>query len=179
MHEIEVKILDVDQGNIAKALESIGARKIQDTKLIVQWFRKEGVTEGQDLWFLRIRSNSEGKTEVTWKSRPEKVGIAKKVREINFTVADPKILADFFESIGLVEYAYQEKFRKSWSYKDWRFDLDQYPNMPAYLEIEGRDEKHIMEAIKLLNLEDYQTSAEGERVLIQKKYNLNWHDMRF
>ncbi|MCX6796882.1 MAG: CYTH domain-containing protein [Candidatus Doudnabacteria bacterium] len=179
MHEIEVKILNIDSDGIVKALESIGARKIQDTKLMVQWFRKDGFKEDQDPWFLRIRLNSEGKTEVTWKSRPEKVGIAKKVREINFAADDPGILANFFEAIGLVKYAYQEKFRKSWDYKDWRFDLDQYPNMPAYLEIEGRDEEHIKEAIGLLNLGNHQTSAEGERVLIQKEYNLNWHDMRF
>ncbi|MEK7062419.1 MAG: hypothetical protein AAB946_00120, partial [Patescibacteria group bacterium] len=57
---------------------------------------------------------------------------------------------DLFEKIGLEKYARQEKDRTSFVYKDWQFDIDQYPNMPAFLEIEGNSEEHVKEAIKLL-----------------------------
>ena len=62
---------------------------------------------------------------------------------------------------------------------DWQFDLDQYPNMPAYLEIEGKHEEHIQEILKKLGLEGHEYSLEGERILIEKKYGLNWNEMRF
>jgi len=63
--------------------------------------------------------------------------------------------------------------------ENWNFDLDQYPGMPAYLEIEGNSENHINEAIKLLELQDYEALSEGETKLIKEKYGLNWNDMRF
>ena len=44
--------------------------------------------------------------------------------------------------------------------------------MPAYLEIEGKSHEHVQEAIKLLNLENYKSIGEGERVLIKKEYRL-------
>ena len=81
--------------------------------------------------------------------------------------------------MGLERYAHQEKYRISWLYKRWRFDLDQYPGMPAYLEIEGYSGKHIRQALELLGLSGHKTSSEGERILIQKEYGLNWYDMRF
>jgi hypothetical protein len=62
---------------------------------------------------------------------------------------------------------------------DLQFDLDQYPDMPAYLEIEGNSEKDIDKAIDLLNLSKYQSSCEGERVLIKEKYKLDWFNMYF
>jgi len=51
--------------------------------------------------------------------------------------------------------------------------------MPAYLEIEGRSEEHVREALKLLDLETNPTWAKGERILIQETYNLDWYDMKF
>lgn len=84
-----------------------------------------------------------------------------------------------FEELDLEKYAFQEKDRISWNLQNWRFDLDQYPGMPAYLEIEGQSDQHIREALDLLGLEKKETSSEGERILIQKKYGLDWYSMHF
>ncbi len=179
MKEIETKILEVDKDRIAAKLDSLGAEKIQDTKLTVDWFRPKDIQGNDDPWYLRIRSTSDGKTEVTWKSKPNFVGISKQVKEINFPVKSAEQMADFFESIGLVRYAHQEKFRTSWKYQNYRFDLDQYPEMPAYLEIEGESEEQLHQAIALMGLEGHKAVSEGERTLIEREYKLNWHAMKF
>lgn len=179
MYEVETKVLDVDAAALAEQLQELGARQVQDTKLVVDWFRQPEWREGDDEWYLRIRSYSDGKAEVTWKGRSEKLGVSRKHKEINFLVPDPEIIADLFEAIGLERYAHQEKFRKSWMLEDWRFDLDQYPGMPAYLEIEGASEEHIQQALLMLDVIGHKTSSEGERVLIQTEYGLDWYNMRF
>ena len=84
-----------------------------------------------------------------------------------------------FEAIGLVCYAHQEKKRISWRLENVQFDLDTYPKMPAYLEIEASSEKEIAEMIKKLNLSDKFTWNEGEKTLIEGKYKIYWCDMRF
>ncbi len=57
--------------------------------------------------------------------------------------------------------------------------MDTYPGIPPYLEIEGKDEAHIQEAIALLGLEENEKYPGGERILISEKYHLNWYEMRF
>ncbi|MBX4205551.1 MAG: CYTH domain-containing protein [Candidatus Doudnabacteria bacterium] len=179
MNETETKILDVDTDSIRALMTKIGAFEIQDTKLIVDWFRLKGTKEGEDPWYLRIRSNRESASEVTWKGKSDILGASRTHKEINFSIQDGEKLSDLFGQIGLEKYAHQEKFRTSWTLRDWRFDLDQYPGMPAYLEIEGKSENHIQEAIKLLALEDHKHSSEGERLLIQTEYKLDWYNMKF
>src|SRR4051812_44860542 len=171
-HEIETKVLDIDPKEIKKKLISLDAKKIQETRLVVDWYRIKGVKEGEDPWFLRIRSNSEGKHEVTWKAKSDILGTARKHKEINFTITEPEKISDLFEELGLERYAHQEKDRVSFKYKGWQFDLDQYPGMPAYLEIEGNSEEHVKEAITLLGIGGNKTWAKGERILIQETYGL-------
>ncbi len=178
-NEIETKVLDIEAGDLINKLNSLGAKQIQKTRLIVDWYRIKGIKEGEDPWFLRIRSNSEGKHEVTWKDKSNILGITRKHKEINFQIAEPEKLADLFEELGLEKYAHQEKDRISFTFKDWQFDLDQYPKMPAYLEIEGMSEESVKEAVVLLGLENNKTWAKGERILIQDTYGLDWYNMKF
>ena len=177
--EIETKILDIDADEVKNNLILLGASKKQETRLFVDWYQKIGTEEGSEDWFLRIRSNSEGKHEVTWKAKSDIVGIARKHKEINFTIEESEKLVDLFLELGLEKYARQEKDRTTFLSKDWQFDIDQYPGMPAFLEIEGKSEEHLREAIILLALEGNKIWAKGERVLIQEVYQLNWHNMKF
>ena len=180
MREIETKILEVDKNEIRKNLNSLGAKEIQDTRLVVDWFGPKGLThKGDDPWYLRVRTKTDGVIEVSWKSLPKISGNTRHSDEVNLNVSNGELAYKLFESIGLENYAHQEKDRVSFDLKDWKFDLDQYPGMPAYLEIEGKSHEHVQEAIKLLGLEGHTSIGEGERVLIEKKYGLNWSDMRF
>ena len=86
-HEIETKVLDISADEAKEKLVVLGAQKLQDTRLTVDWFRLKGTKEGEDLWFLRIRSNSEGKHEVTWKAKSDIIGVVRKHKEINFLMS--------------------------------------------------------------------------------------------
>ena len=178
-HEVETKVLDIDEKTIKDKLVSFGAEKVGENRLVVDWYRTKGIKNGEDKWFLRIRSYSNKKHEVTWKPKSDILGTTRKHKEINFFIEEPEKLADLFEEIGFERYAHQEKDRISFSLKDWKFDIDQYPDMPAFLEIEGNSEEHIKEAMKLLSIENNHTWADGERTLIENIYKLDWYDMKF
>jgi len=178
--EIEAKVLDINKDDVISKLEEFGAKeKGLRTKLTVDWFRKVGITEGQDPWYLRIRSYNDDKHEVTWKAKSEIQGNVRKHKEINFMIEEPDKLADLFEEIELENYAHQEKYRTSFTLNDWQFDIDEYPGMPSFIEIEGQSEEHVNEAIKMLNLEKNRIWAEGERTLVQDAYSLDWYNMKF
>jgi adenylate cyclase class 2 len=177
--EIETKILDIEAGETERSLVKLGARLIKETTLRVDWYRPKGIGEGEDPWFLRIRSDDEGKCRVTWKAKSDILGVARKHKEIDFAIAEPEKMADLFKELGLEFYAHQDKKRKSFALNDWIFEIDQYPQMPPFLEVEGVSEGEVKKAIALLGLEHNRTWARGERILIQEIYGLDWYDMRF
>lgn len=179
MQEIETKILEIDIEEVKQKLKSLGAKEIQNTRLFVDWFRPKEHEQGEVPWFLRIRTDSEGNSEITWKGKREFLGASSTKKEINLKIQDPKAASDLFLEFGMSLYGHQEKDRISWLYQDWRFDLDQYPNMPAYLEIEGKSEESIQEAIKLLELVHKVATPKGERDVIENNYKLNWYKMYF
>lgn len=179
MHEIETKILEINIDIVIQKLVELGATKIKDTRLTVDWYCIPEALGGNHPWYLRIRSTSDGKNEITWKSLETFVGNTRQSKEINIDVSDFGKAKILLESIGLMHYAHQEKDRISFTYENWNFDLDQYPNMPAYLEIEGDNEEHVGQAIKLLGLEKHEALSQGETKLIRERYKLNWNDMRF
>ena len=179
MHEIETKILEIDPKIIADKLNITGAEKIQEVELVVDWFSMAGISKDNNPWFLRIRSYSTGKIEVTWKAKSEILGVARKHKEINIIVDSHEQMKNLFEEIGLISYAHQEKKRTSWKLGEIQFDLDTYPGMQSYLEIEAGSEEEIQEMIKKLDLSSHQTWNDGERTLIENKYKLNWSNMRF
>ena len=179
MYEVETKVLGVDPEIVKRKMETLGSKFVQQEDLFVDWFRFPGVLDGEDPWYLRVRSYGSGKVEVTWKGKSESLGISRRHKEINLIVSNHEDAKDLFESIGLVCYAHQEKKRISWEFEDWRFDLDTYPKMPPYLEIEGKDEGHIQEIIDKLDLKKFTNSSEGEKKIIEGVYKLNWNDMRF
>lgn len=178
-HELEVTVLDIDADAVIETLRTNGAKETQNVRLIVDWYRQAGVTEGSDPWYLRIRSYSNGRHEVTWKAKSDAAGIARRHKEINFEVSHPSAVGDLFVELGLERYAYQEKDRVSFALGSCAFDIDQYPGMAPYLEIEAPDERAIHEAIELLGVKANRTWNEGERKLIQNIYGLDWYDMRF
>lgn len=178
-NEIEVKILKVNPREIISKLEKLKAKQTFKGRLIVDWYRTAGTKEGDDQWYLRIRTYSNGVNEVTWKGLSQKSGTARKHKEINILIEDADKLGELFTLTGLEKYGHQEKDRVSFQFKNLKFDLDTYPKMPSYLEIESSSDKKIKAGIKLLDLEDKETSSEGERILIQDKYGLDWYDMRF
>lgn len=179
MHEIETKVLEVNTEEIKKKLKSLGANETQNIRLFVDWYCVKEALKGKHPWYLRVRKTSGGQSEISWKSLEKFVGNTRQSEEINIDVSDFEKAKSLLEAIGLVHYAHQEKDRISFAYKNWNFDLDQYPRMPAYLEIEGESEEHVGEAIKLLSLESHEALSQGETKLIREKYGLNWNDMRF
>ena len=179
MQEIETKVLEVDALEIIKKIESLGAEKTGDSLLKVDWFSLPGIDKDNQPWYLRIRSYNDEKVEITWKDEPKLINNLRKGNEINVLVDNHAKMKLFFESIGLVCYAHQEKKRQSFKLGAIQFDLDTYPGMPSFLEIEVQDEKDINTMIEKLNLETHETWNDGERKLIENKYNLNWSSMHF
>jgi|GEM_PF-485108 len=99
------------------------------------------------------------------------------VLEAEIDVASILEANEFLEQLGFAYRNYQEKRRITYFVNNIKVEIDFWPLIPPYMEIESTDNEKIKETIDLLNLRDYEiVSCNTEEVY--KKYNINIYDYR-
>ncbi len=154
MEEIEVKFLNIDKLSLEKKLLSLGAKKVGD------FFYKRYVFDYPDLrlnakgaW---IRLRDEG-TRITlgYKERLGRSshgGNDKGMKEMEIEVNDFEKTRTLLKSIGLIEKFYEENRRSRWVKDTITFDIDTWPALQPYLEIEAHSWPDVDQGIALLGL---------------------------
>lgn len=154
--EYEVKFLDIDVLEIEERLTKIGARKVGE------YFYRRIVFDYPDLslsakgaW-VRLRDEGDRVT-LTWKQRlgmKAHDGSASDdgMEEIEIVVSDFNQTADILRKIGLHDKFYQENRRKRYQKGTVEFDIDTWPLLDPYLEIEAHSWEAIDIAIRELGL---------------------------
>ena len=156
MEEIEVKFLNINPEEIQKKLEKIGAKKVGE------YFYRRRVFDYPDFrldkqgaW-IRVRDEGD-KITLNFKRR---LGVKthdgttsdEGMEEIEIIVSDFEKTAAFLLAVGFIEKFYQETKRIRWMKGDIEFDIDTWPQLNPYLEIEAPSWGKIDEAIKMLGL---------------------------
>jgi len=154
--EKEVKFLNIDPKAIEKKLIDLGAEKIFEKtyKRIVFDYPDLRMDKGGS--WLRLRDECD-RTTLTFKQR---VGIKshggkhndKSMEEIEVEVEDFKKTAMILRKVGLKDKFYQENRRIRYVYEGIEFDIDFWPKLKPYLEIESSTWGKINKGIKLLGL---------------------------
>ena len=155
MEEIEVKFLNIDPDLIENRLKEIGAKKVFER------FYKRKAFDYPDLRLDKagawIRLRDEGdKITLAFKQR---IGMAadaksndKGMEEIEVEVDDFEKTANLLLKAGFIEKHYAENKRIRYQLDDIEFDIDFFPQIEPYLEIEAPSWERINEAISLLKL---------------------------
>ncbi len=106
-------------------------------------------------------------------------------REISVTLkeSDTDRVRNSLKKAGFICIARHQKKRTSYVLEQEngkiRFDIDQWPGIPTYLEIEAENQSGILHALDQLGLQDYECSTEvGEEFF--KKYGVDFYsDLQF
>lgn len=106
--------------------------------------------------WIRLRKSNE-KIELTCKHILEKKSTNfQNVFEVEFEVSQLEEVNMFLNNIGISRRSYQEKIRYSYVYKDAKIEIDEWPLLNPYLEIECDNDDTINELISKLNLNKYE-----------------------
>ncbi len=155
-HEYEAKFLSVDIGDIRTRLANLGAtQSFPRTLLTRKIFENDSLASGA--W---VRLRDEGTRSTLTLKRVTDATTIDGTTEIETTVGDLKAMADILTHLGLSEVRYQENYREEWRLGEVMFDLDTWPDLPTFLEIEGPDETAVRSAAASLDL-DYSTARFG------------------
>ena len=174
--EIEVRFLEVDKEALVKKLISLGAKDRGEVML------EEAIIYGpEDKWLnerrlVRIRKSGES-VKVTYKEYTEvAIGGAS---EVEFEVEDFKKAELFFEKIGLPAYRHQQKKRHTLEYNGVTFDIDTWPRVPVYVELEGPSEESLREVAKAVGLDWTKHEVRDPRWVIENIYKIPIGTMRW
>jgi adenylate cyclase class 2 len=155
VEEFEVKFLLINKDEIENKLVNLGAKKIYDRIFKRTVFDYSDLRLDENGSFLRLRDEVD-KVTLTYKRRIE-MGNGhendKGMEEIEIEVSDYNKTYEIFLRIGLVEKLSEEQRRIHYELNNISFDIDIWPLLPPYLEIEAKNWEDIENAINLLGLD--------------------------
>ncbi len=168
--EIEVRFLEVDVSAVINKLQEVGALdQGEDFLLEIIFYDKAGRWQYDEKKFVRIRQTKKG-TLVTFKHNEEDTATGTK--EIEFEVDDVNVIKHFLEEVGLVAFREQEKKRHTFSLGKVIIDIDTWPSVPTYVELEGPSEDALKDVASKLGLSWSNAVFESPRYVIEKYYKI-------
>jgi adenylate cyclase, class 2 len=154
--EIEAKMKVDDLAAVRGRLEASGAGLIGDYLECNVFFDTEDRSLLAADQGLRIRRSDDTRNgtrvcTMTFKG-PRQHGALKSREETEITVGDFDGAGALLGCLGLIRVLSFEKRRQSWSLGGCRVELDEVPNLGAFVEIEGKREDAILHVRELLQL---------------------------
>jgi len=152
LHEVEIKILEIDRGKTEGMLIAAGAKRTFDGAIHAVYFDFGGSSLHEAGGTLRLRSEGD-RNVLTFKKQVEDRE-AKVREEEEVDVSEFRAMRSILESIGLSAWLEMSKHRTTWQLGMTHFEFDKYHDayeyIPEFLEIECTDvETAYREAEKL------------------------------
>ncbi len=167
MHtEYEVRVLEIDKEKIIKKLESLGAKKIADYNYKRRIYNF--IPKSPYKW-IRLRTDG-NKTTLTIKEL--KSLEIDGTKEMEIVVSDFEETNNMLNELGYKSHTYQENKRTRYLLNDVEFDIDSWPYIPTYLEIEGKDEKSVKDMIELLEIDKDKVTSIDVQGVFRQFYNI-------
>lgn len=164
--EYEVRILEVNFDEIIKKLETMGAKQVgvyHQKRYVYDFIPAE-----KGRW-VRLRTN--GKETTLTIKEIESLGI-KGTKELEIVVSNFEDTNEVMKKLGYVPRTFQENFRIEYSLNGVNFDLDKWPMIPSYLEIEGQSEDDVIKMVQILRLKDDDVITMDVDTIYNMKYGI-------
>lgn len=165
--EYEIRVLEINKEEIIKKLEELGASKKGDYNQKRYVYDLKPVQNGK---WIRLRTNGKVAT-LTYKDIVSNT--IDGTKEVEFEVEDFEKANEFLERIGFSSRSYQENNRTQYILNGVEIDLDSWPMIPTYLEIEGESEKQVLEIQELLNIDKSKVTTLNCDDIYKQIYNID------
>lgn len=168
MNEIEVTFLDINIEAIREKLVAIGAVHKITHHSKRKLFDLQGLPlDTQNKW-LRLRDEGNQIT-LTYKHRGASDDW---IQETEVSVSDFETTAKILESVGFIVKRYEENNREKWEYNGVFFDIDSWPLIPPYIEIEGTSLEKIQKAARELGF-SWENHVQSSPLEVYAHYGIN------
>ena len=166
--EYECRVLEIDVDSFMKLLEDNGAIKKGE------YFQKRNVYDFKPVdpnkW-IRLRSNGDVVT-LTLKKLEDRNSI-EGTKELEIEVSSFEQTDAILNELGYHSRTYQENRRISYILDDVEIDIDTWPLIPTYAELEGKNREDIEKLIEKLNLDRNKITTYDVTSIYNEIYNID------
>lgn len=181
--EIEAKWLNANFDVLRKNLDNIGAKLVHPERLMRRRvFDYPDKRLGGVGGWVRVRDEGD-KITLSYKQLDDRT--LHGTKEIVVVVNDFDATCNFLMAIGLVSKSYQETKRESWRLGDIEIELDTWPWIPSFIEIEAPSEGELKDVAKKMDLNFDKALHGSVETAYQDLYDVteeeinNWKEIRF
>ncbi len=173
--EIEAKFLAVDHDELRAKLRQLGAVCKHPIRLMKRknYDFADGRLNKVDGW-VRLRDEG-GKITLSYKQLHDRTLLG--THEVSVEVANFADTDAFLQAIGLQVTSYQETKRESWRLDDLEIELDEWPWVKPYVEIEGPSEQALRDLSKELGLNWDDVCHGSVEIVYRAEYDVTDQDI--
>lgn len=175
--EIEVRFLEIDEQALKRKLLNLGAEDKGEDKITGDiFYHKDKKFDNGHRRFTRIRKT---KKEKIFTYKHQFKDAAEGTDEIEFVISDAEAMAKFLEVMGWQYSRRQQKKRHKFLYNSVFFDIDTWPNIPTYVELEGPSEKALREVAEKTGLDWSKVDMRPPWKIFDEEYGVKVHNLRY
>lgn len=165
--EYEIRILEVNKEEMIKKLEELGAIKKGEFEQKRYVYDLKPVENGK---WIRLRTNGKV-TTLTYKDVVSNT--IDGTKEVEIEVEDFNKTNELLEKIGFKNRSYQENKRIQYILNDVEIDIDSWPMIPTYMEIEGKTKEQVINMKKFLNIDESKVTTLNCDDIYKKIYKID------
>lgn len=143
--EIEATFIEINKDALREQIQSLGGKLIQPEMLM-----RRVIFDTGEHSFARVRDEG-NKIVMTYKCHHDNTLLG--TEEVNVEVNDYNSAIAFLGAIGLEAKAVQETLREEWELDGVELDIDTWPWIPTYVEIEGPSAKAVESVVRKLGFD--------------------------
>lgn len=163
----EIRILEIDEKSLITKLENLGAEKVGEFYQRRYVYDMKPAIKGK---WIRLRTNGINST-LTIKSITSP--LIDGTKELEIEVSDFDKCQHILNELGYSERNYQENERISYKIDDTEIDIDSWPMISTYVEIEGNNEEEVYKTLEKLSISrEKLTTANVDDIYTSYGYNL-------
>jgi len=168
--EIEVKFLNVNHNELREKLQRLGATCKKPDRLMKRknYDFADGRLDRERNGWVRVRDEG-GKITMSYKQLNSRQ--LDGTHEVCLTVDSFEAADSFLRELGLETKAYQETKRESWLLQDFEIELDEWPWVKPYIEIEGPDAASLKELAARLGLDWAEACHGSVEIVYQAEFD--------
>jgi adenylate cyclase, class 2 len=169
--EHEAKILDIDPDTIEQHIVGKGGRRLGE-----RFMRRYvyDITPGDESKWIRLRDNGNGTTLAVKQITSDAID---GTHEVEVSVDDFAATNALLELLGFTAKSYQETKRVSFEFDGAQLELDTWPRIPPYLEIEAATKDEVVRIAGLLGFAEADLTGENT-IKIYARHGIDLNTVR-
>lgn len=170
--EYEVKFFPINLEEMRQKLQDAGASLRTPERLMRRCMFAAGANPGMTCTYVRVRDEGDKVTmSAKWHATD---GNMDSQKEHETTVKNFEIARQILLSAGLTQTGFQENKRETWEMPDnTLIELETWPQLPNYLEIEGKSEEAVKKTASMLALDWDKHTIHSNDHLYAKHWNID------